>query len=302
MKRNYFAVSIIIFLVLAGLTIFISLRQKQFSQSPPNSDKLQVTTSFYPLYFMAAEIGGDKAEITNITPAGAEPHAYELTARDIAQIENSRLLIINGGGLEPWSSNIQQNINPAKTITGVAGENLSDRPDPHFWLSPPLAKKMVDNIFQGFTAADSSNQNYYKTNADFLKTRLDNLDNEYKNGLADCTQKNIVTAHEAFGYLAAAYGFNQIAIAGLSPEAEPSPKQLAEIAQLAKAKDLKYIFFESLASPKLAETLAAEIKAETLVLNPIEGLTNEELAQGKDYFTEMRANLVNLQTALQCKK
>jgi len=118
----------------------------------------------------------------------------------------------------------------------------------------------------------------------------------------DCQLKDIVTSHAAFGYLAAAYGLNQIAIAGLSPDAEPSPEQLADIVKQARTDKIKYIFFESLVSPKLAQTIATEINAQTLVFNPLEGLTKDEIAQGQDYFTEMRNNLTNLRTALQCAK
>jgi zinc transport system substrate-binding protein len=278
---------------------------------PATGAKIKVSTSFYPLYFFASQIGGDKAEVTNITPAGSEPHDYEPTAADILQIENSQLLILNGGGLEAWGNNVSQNINANFTKVIVAGEGLTTQQitengqsviDPHVWLSPTLAAQMVDKIVQGFIAVDPINQVYYQANADSLKAKLTILDREYAKGLSNCAQQDIVTSHAAFGYLAASYHLQQIPIAGLSPDAEPSPQQLVNLVSLVREQQIKYIFFESLVSPKLAQTMAHEVGAQTLILNPLEGLTATELAQGQDYFTEMRSNLINLQIALQCQK
>lgn len=294
-------------LILIGVLLFALINFKKPAKQP---NKLQVAASFYPLYFFAEQIGGDKADVINITPAGAEPHDYEPTAQDIAKIENSKMIILNGGGLEAWGQNLKQNINPSHTIIVVAGEVLTNQQfiedgksiiDPHVWLSPVLAKKMADKIVQGFVEIDSKNKDYYLKNRDALKAKLDDLDNQYKEGLANCNGKSIVTSHAAFGYLADTYGFKQIPISGLSPDAEPSPKQLAEIAKFVKSNNINYIFFESLVSPKLSDTIASEAGAKTLVLNPIEGLTNEQILQGKNYFTEMQNNLTNLKIALQCK-
>ena len=132
--------------------------------------------------------------------------------------------------------------------------------------------------------------------------KLDDLDRQYRRGLANCQEKNIVTSHAAFGYLATAYGLNQVSITGLSPDAQPSPRQLADIVKFTRANNVKYIFFESLVSPKLSKTIATEIGAQTMVLNPLEGLTDEEVSQGNNYFTEMENNLANLKTALECKE
>jgi len=306
MDKKYL-LGLIIGIVFVGiLTLVINNAQKPTVKS----NKLQVTTSFYPLYFFSSQIGGDKANVVNITPAGAEPHDYEPTAQDIAQIENSKLLVLNGGGLEAWGDNIQKNIDPQKTTVVIAGQNLTNQKvlengqnviDPHVWLSPQLAKEMVDKITGSFVQVDPTNTEFYQANANTLKTKLDNLDSEYKQGLSSCSEKNIITSHAAFGYLATSYGLNQVSITGLSPDAEPSPAQLADIVKFAKANNVKYIFFESLISPKLANTIATEVGAKTLVLNPIEGLSNDEISQGNNYLTEMQNNLANLRTALQCK-
>ena len=278
--------------------------------APVQAGKMQVVASFYPLYFFSSQIGGDKADVTNIVPAGAEPHDYEPTAQDMAKMESSKLIVLNGGGLEAWSDNIKKNVDAKKTAIVTAGEGLTTQQvtedgetgtDPHVWLDPPLAEKMVDNITQGYAQADPDNKEYYQANANTLKSKLADLDMEYKQWLSNCQEKNIITSHAAFGYISMTYGLKQVSIAGLSPDAEPSPQQLADIAKFAKDNNVKYIFFESLVSPKLSQTIATEVGAQTLVLNPIEGLTDEELAQGKNYLTVMRDNLTNLKIALQCK-
>jgi zinc transport system substrate-binding protein len=299
----------IIALILSGL-VFLGFKRWQNLQVENSSDKIQVVASFYPLYFFAAQIGGEKAEVTNITPSGTEPHDYELTAKDLTLIENSRLLILNGAGLEGWGENIKQNINPQKTELIVAGEKIATQKitengqastDPHFWLSPVLAQELADRITEGYLQADAINREYYLINAENLKEKLRDLDNDYRQGLADCAEKNFITAHAAFGYLASTYGLKQVAIAGLSPEAEPSLQQLAKIVEFAKDNKVKYIFFERLVNPDLAKIIAAEVGAETLVLNPLEELSTDEISAGQNYFTEMQSNLNNLRTALQCQ-
>ncbi len=307
--------SILIFLALTAALIILGaivfIFAKQPTPAPVSGQKIQVVASFYPLYYFASQIGGDKAEVANITPSGGEPHDYEPTAGDLIEIENSRLLIINGFGLEAWGDDIKKNLDPAKTALvtasdGIISHQLTEEGetmiDPHVWLSPELAKTIVDNIAAGFIKVDPANELYYQNNATQLKNKLDQLDAAYRTGLKNCQLKDIVTSHAAFGYLAQAYGLNQIAIAGLSPDAEPSPAQLADIVKQARADNIKYIFFESLVSPKLSQTIATEIGAQTLVFNPLEGLTKDELAGGQDYFTEMQNNLTNLETALQCAK
>lgn len=301
-----------VFILIVIALSFFSL-QRRSSISPRGSgdmSKLQVVASFYPLFFFAREIGGERAQVYNLTPAGAEPHTYEPTAVERARIEQSALLILNGGGFETWGSAIEQTIEQKQTHIVRAGEGLGaqqeedkgeNNTDPHVWLSPPLAKKMSDAIARGFVSADPAHAADYSARVAALKARLNELDREYRQGLSVCAQKDIITAHDAFGHLASAYHLNEISIAGVSPDAEPSAVHLADIAQFAKKKGIRHIFFERLASPKFSETIAREIGAQTLVLNPLEGLSTQEEAAGKNYFTEMYRNLVNLKIALQCK-
>lgn len=271
-----------------------------------STGKLQVTTSFYPLYYFTSQITGTNAEVINITPTGVEPHDFEPTARDIVRIENSKLLILNGLGLESWGERIKQEIgNKGTSVIETASSAISSveetGTDPHIWLDPVQAEKQVNSISTALIKIDTIHQTEYEKNTQELLHKLAQLDKDFSQGLAHCSQKKFITSHTAFGYLAKEYGLEQKSIAGLSPDAEPSARQLADLSKFAKENNVRYIFFESLVSPKLAETLAKEVGAQTLVLNPLEGLTEEEMNQGKDYFSVMRENLKNLRTALDCK-
>lgn len=273
-----------------------------------NKNKLQVTASFYPLFYFASVIGGAHAQVYDVTPAGAEPHDYEPTTQDIARVEKGDMLILNGG-IEAWGDKIRAELQGTSVKVVIAGEGLFTQQiveegqtavDPHVWLNPLLAKREAARILDGFIAADPANRSDYEVQGGRLESQFDLLDAAFRNGLAHCRQSDFITSHSAFGYLAQAYGLDQVSISGLSPDAEPSARDLANVAKLAKSKKIKYIFFESLVSPRFSQTIADEIGAETLVLDPIEGLTDEQIRQGRTYFTVMEDNLVNLQTALEC--
>lgn len=279
------------------------------SSTEPDTDKLSVVASFYPVYFLADRIGGDLATVSNITPADAEPHDYEPTALQMALIEQSDMLVLIGH-MEPWGDNILQNLDSSETTIITTSEGLETRTmsengetlvDPHVWLSPRLMKDMADKVSEGFKQKDPANSSIYTSRAEVLKSELQTLDAEFRSGLSSCKKREIVTSHAAFAYLAAEYELEQIPIAGLSPEVEPSVRDIADIADFARENDIRFIFFETLLSPKISQTIATEIGAETLVLNPIEGMTSEDQRQGKDYFSQMRENLANLRIALECK-
>src|SRR6266404_957956 len=232
MKRN---ISIIVVILLILITIIFVVKNN--AAQTPQGNNLSVTASFYPMYYFSSVIGGNKATVKNITPAGAEPHDYEPSTRDIANIENSKLLVLNGGSVESWGNKIKDNLQRTGTIIIIAGQGLTTRTiieegktitDPHVWLDPILAKQEVARINEGFDKADPANSTYYDNNAKMLDTKLDQLDAQYKQGLQSCQSKDIVTSHAAFGYLGAQYGLNQVAISGLSPDAEPSNQQLAQ--------------------------------------------------------------------------
>ena len=267
------------------------------------SEKLRVVTALYPIQFFVQRIGGEYVEVINLTPPGAEPHDYETTAQDLIAIEQSDLLVLNGV-LEHWAENLQT----TTPIVTVGKEFLSLElekgkevmSDPHVWLDPVLAQRQSSIIATKLGELDPENVLFYQGNAGALVLELGQLDAMFREGLKTCERKDFITSHAAFGYLASRYSLRQVPIAGLSPEEEPSAKQLAEITNFAHENNATHIFFETLVSPELSETIAQEIGAKTLVLNPLEGLTQEEKLNGKSYFTIMQENLTNLRIALQC--
>ena len=287
----------ILALIVGAILIVKSVEHTSISSS---NNKILVTTSFYPLYFFTKEITGDLANVVNITPSGVEPHDYEPSTSDIATIEKSNLLILNGGGLEPWGGSVKANLSNSQTKVVTTSDGLQNGSDPHIWLDPVLAKEEVSEITKGLNEVSPGNITLFGNNADGLERKLIELDGDFANGLKNCKQKNIVTSHSAFGYLAARYGFTQMSVSGLSPDEEPSAKKMSEIATFVKQNNIHYIFFEELVSPKLSETLAKETGAKTLVFNPLEGLTRDEEERGEDYFSIQRKNLENLKIALEC--
>ncbi len=299
--------TLLLIVIIIGIGLYFGVKN---NKRIATNGQLQIAASFYPYYFFASEIGGNKVQVTNITPAGAEPHDYEPTSGDLVLINSSKLLILNGQ-VEPWGTKIQTDLKGKSTRVLVAGAGLFTQKvtdeegltaiDPHIWLSPTRAKVQVKAILNELIQIDPINKDYYSTNANKLLAELDNLDNSFKKGLVSCQKKDIVTSHAAFGYLASDYGLVQIPIAGLSPDAEPSLKEMANITNFVKTNGIKYIFFESLVSPKLSQTIATATGAQTLVLDPLEGLTPDDLAKGENYLTVMNQNLQNLRVALECK-
>ncbi|HMR01619.1 MAG TPA: zinc ABC transporter substrate-binding protein [Candidatus Gracilibacteria bacterium] len=301
------------FTALLSLTIFLSACAPA---STPSDEGLTITASFYPLGEMARKVAGDHAEVITITPAGSDPHEYEPSPKDIAAINESDLFIFNGAGQDPWAEKLELEnttiIHMTENFSLLEGGDHDDEEnhdedeeehefDPHIWLDPTQAAKEAEIIAEKLMEVDPQNAAIYQANAEEYKQELMQLDAEYQQTLSACQKDSIITAHAAFGYMASRYGFNQIAIAGLSPEQEPSARKLAEIADLAEEEDIKYIFFETLTSPRISETLAQEVGAQTLLLDPVEGLTQEQMAAGENYVTVMRRNLKNLAIALECQ-
>lgn len=294
-KQLIFFVSIF-FIVIVGI-IFLSGRKN----GSVDASKFKVTTSFYPLSYLVERIGGEYVSVTNLTPVGSEPHDFEPSTKDIALLEKQDLIILSGGGLEGYADKIMQNINKDKTPILLVGEALmSDPKDPHVWLDPVLYSKQAEMVGAALMKLDPSNAKIYAKNMKRLNGDLSVLNGEFTQGLANCQQRNIVTSHSAFGYLAKRYGLRQVALAGLSPDEEPSSKTLSEITAFAKKNDIHYIFFEELVNPQIARTIASEIGAGTLVFSPLEGLTQDDVSKGKTYLSVQRENLAHLKKALNC--
>lgn len=287
------------------------------------SPRFKVFTSIYPVYEFAKNVAGDKADVVMFVPPGKEPHDWEPSLKEIAQLREGLLFIYNGAGFEPWVEKILKNLEAPNLTVVEATKGLSlmndvdkhaiDKHDgqkhdddnhdldPHVWLDPVMAQEQVKAIESAFIKVDAANKDYYMARSKDYRETLAVLDKEFNVALGKCEKKEFVVSHSAFGYLAKRYGLHQIAVMGLSPDAEPKPGELAEVVQKAKKAKTKYIFVENLVSPKVAEVVAKEIGAQTLVLNPLEGLTKEEVAQGKTYISVMRDNLAQLKKALDCQ-
>lgn len=294
--------ALIAVLLLGAVTVLVWLRPTP----PPQSKRLPVVASFYPLYEFARQVGGDLVEVTSLVPPGTEPHGWEPSPQDIARIQRARLFIYNGAGWEPWVERLLRGSDgqpPAVNATDKIPLLSTPRPlpDPHVWLDPVLAQSQVEAIRSGLAKVDPGHGAAYDANARAFTSRLADLHGEFEQGLAHCSRRHLITSHAAFGYLAARYGLTQVSITGLAPEAEPAAAELARIVQLARRYQVRHVFFETLVSPKLAEAVAREVGGSTLVLNPIEGLTKEEAAKGKSYLSLMRENLRNLRTGLECR-
>ena len=286
-----------------------------------DSGKLTVMASFYPMYDFAVKIGGDKVAVANMIPAGTEPHDWEPATKDIANLEKADVFVYSRAGMEHWAEDVlktlkNQNLTVAEASSGITlmkgheheeGENQEAESeehehgefDPHVWLSPANAKIEMENIKDAFVKADPENEAYYQANYETYAGKFDELDKKYKDTLSPLPNKSVVVAHEAFGYLCDAYGLTQMGIEGLSPDSEPDPARMAEVIDFVKENKVKTIFFEDLVSPKVAETIAKETGAKTEVLNPLEGLTDEQLKNGDDYFSVMEKNLTVLKEALE---
>lgn len=326
-----------------------------------NSDmvegKVNVVTSFYPLYDFAQKIGGEHVNVINLVATGVEAHDWTPKPKDMANLSKSDVFVYNGWGFEGWVEDFLEggeagsDLIVVEAVHGIepillaeddhaheedthaeegheedahaeegheeeahaeegheeethAEEEHEDghdhgEYDPHVWMSPLQAVLMAENILEGLVEADPEHQADFEANFEALKQELEQLHEDYASALSDAPRKEIVVSHHAYGYLTRDYGLTQLAIMGITPDAEPTAQDIKEITEYVEEHDIRYILFEELASPKLAETLAKDVGIETLVFNPVEGLTEEQEEQGEDYISIMRTNLTTLQKALQ---
>jgi len=249
----------------------------------------RIVAAFYPLAY-AAELVVPNADVRNLTPPGAEPHDLELSPRDVAEVQDAERVVYLGGGFMPSLEDAVAGRENAVDV--LEGLPLLAGGDPHVWLDPGRFARIVGSLAAALGAPEA---------AASLVARLTDLDRDFGEGLASCERREIVTSHAAFAYLADAYDLEQIALTGVSPESEPGPGELEELIERVDREDATTIFFETLVSPDLAETVARETGAAVAVLDPLEGLAEERTAEGADYFTVMRENLAALRRALGCR-
>lgn len=291
--------------------------QNQPTPSSTETEKVQVVASFFPLYDFARHVGGEKAEVSVMVPAGIEPHDWDPTPMDIASAESADLIIFNGAGFESWVSdvNVRNAVDTSSGIELIEGggheeegeaqeeEHEESGVDPHFWLDPVLAKKQVESIRDGLIQVDAANADHYRQNADSYLAELDSLDAYIRSELSDCEKTNFIAFHNAFSYFANRYGLTQHSVhEGLSPEGEVLPQRISQIKDLASELGIDVIYSEELVDPRLADVIASEIpNGRVLVLSPIEGLEEEEIQQDLGYLDKMRENLENLKVGLDCR-
>jgi zinc transport system substrate-binding protein len=269
--------------------------------------RLEVVAAFYPLAEAAREVGGGSAETDDLTPSGVEPHDLELRPSDVGRIRDADLILYIGGGFQPALEDaIAASGNDAAAVDLLEGLPLrpggheDERTDPHVWLDPRLMIRIVERIGEELGKRLPGERPAFARNASAYARSIEELDRGYTEVMRTCERRQLVTAHAAFGYLAARYGLEQIPISGITPEAEPSPKRLQEVAGLAERLGVTTIYFETLVDPRVAASVARTVGARTAVLDPIEGLSGDNA--GETYVTLMRTNLSALATGLGCKQ
>jgi len=260
-----------------------------------------VTAGLYPYAWLAQEIGGAHVSVINLTPPGAEPHDLELTAKQVASVQVSDLTIYEAG-LQPNVDSAVAQTHPAHSldVTTVVPLEVHDRNlDPHIWLDPVRMVTLAHAIAVQLTEIDPANAQAYTDNLAAVTSTLTGIDADYSSGFTDCDRTQFLTTHAAFSYMAERYGLTQISISGISPDAEPSPDRIADIHRIAEEQGLTTVFFETLASPELAQSIADDLHLKTDVLDPIEGITDQ--SRGSDYADIMVSNLTALRTANGCR-
>ncbi|AQR97670.1 metal ABC transporter solute-binding protein, Zn/Mn family [Clostridium saccharoperbutylacetonicum] len=254
-------------------------------------EKLNIVVSIYPLKEFTEKIAGDKADVTCLVPDNMEPHDYEPKTKDFKTLTDSKVFIYNGLGMEEWVDQVNESIKDSKVVivdssAGVDVRKEGNAIDPHIWLSPKNAEIQCENIKNTLVKLDEKNKDYYEENYNKFKVELEAVYNEYKPKFDALNKKNFITGHAAFGYLCRDFGLTQKSVENLFAEGEPTPKQLEELVTFCKENNIKTVFSESLASPKVSQTLAKEVDAKVV---PI--LTLESKEDDKNYIEAMKYNL-----------
>lgn len=288
-----------------------------------DSDKLQVVTTFYPMYDFTKQVAQDDAEVSMLLEAGMEVHSFEPSSQMIAEIQDADVFIYNSPEMETWVPDVLASIDTSDMVVICASDAItlleyegeahahdheseeeganvghSHTVDPHVWLDPVLAQTEVSTIAEGLAEADPDNAENYRENAEIYNGKLNELDEAYRASFEGTENRTFVTQHAAFAYLAARYDLNQISVTGLNAEVEPSAAALATLSDYVKANNISHIYFENNASSQTAETLAEEVGVELAVLSPLEGITEEDQEKGSDYISVMLDNLEALKKSI----
>ena len=263
------------------------------------TSRVEVVTAAYPFEWLTEQVGGPDVAIANLVKAGTEPHEVELSPRQVASLKTAGLVVYLRGFQPAVDAAVGEADHPPMDLGSVVSQQMlagSDgSKDPHIWLDPIRMQTIATALGERLTQQDPAHAVDYRSRAAATVVKLAGLDTLFRSSLARCRTRDIVTSHSAFGYLAGRYGLVQRGISGLSPDAEPSPGRIAEVALFAREHHVTTIFFESLVDPKVARTVAAEVGAKTAVLDPVEGVK-----AGDDYLTVQTRNAAALHQALGC--
>jgi zinc transport system substrate-binding protein len=303
-KRTVFAV-IVIVIIAVGIFVGFNLT----SNTSPTSSGLHVIATFYPLYDFTKNIGGNKINASILVPETVDVHDFEPTPSSIQAVASADVLIYNGAGLEPWISQVVDASGNAKLIQVDSSQGIQLLPvppqfqrnnqtvDPHIWLDPELAKQQVNNILQGLIKADPADSQYFTQNAQAYQAELDDLNSQIVNATTNVKTRYFVTFHEAFAYFAKRYNLTQIPISGPFEE-EPTPSDIQNVINAIYQHHLLYVGYESLENPAISQSISSQTNATLIQMNPIEGLTAQDKALGKNYLSLMQEDISNIELAL----
>ncbi|HOV90728.1 MAG TPA: zinc ABC transporter substrate-binding protein [Syntrophorhabdaceae bacterium] len=321
-QKTYGFLLAFLFIFILGIYFSGCGKTEQKSQT----HRIKIITTLFPLYDFTKNLAKDRADVTLILPPGVEPHSFEPRAGDILKINSAHMLIYTGKFMEPWVEDIIKGIDNKGLLivdSSIGIKLLTHKfhthqhqkehghvkykkqvdmdADPHIWLDLANAQLMVDNILAGLVKKDPVNRDFYEKNAQEYKTKLMELDKRFSTNLASCKKRIIVHGgHFAFGYLARRYNLQYISAYKGSPDAEPTLRHVAHMKKIIKDNDIKYIFFEELIMPRLAEVLAKETGAEILMLHGCHNIARDEMNRGVTFISLMEKNLENLSKGLEC--
>jgi zinc transport system substrate-binding protein len=307
-------VSIIFLILVLGALVFIIATRNFKPAEKAGSNKIKVVTTLFPLYDFTKNIGKEKVAVSLLLPPGVEAHSFEPKPSDLVKVNEADVFIYTGKFMEPWAEDIVKGITNKKLMIVDASQGTKmipgvfhddDEPagslDPHIWLDFENAKIMVGNILHALEVKDSASMDSYKQNSDVYIKNLTDLDSSYRTALASCKGKEIVYGgHYAFGYLARRYALKYLAAQGFSPDAEPTARDLSMLVEQIRKDKIKYVFYEELTSPKIAETIANETNTKLLLLNAAHNVSKDQFVQGASFLDIMKSNLDNLKVGLGC--
>ena len=288
---------------------------------------ITVTTTIYPLYNIAKEVGADKINLQNLIPFGVEAHGFDPTPSDMTKLSKSDIFITSSNSMEPWKDKIVKSLKieqkvfdmsehvKLRTIEEKEHDHHEDKHhkhndkhdheneaiDPHYWVSLNNYILMTEAITKLFIEKDSANKDFYIQNSNNYLEKIKGLKEKFDSSMATCTNKKILVNHDAFGYFADDYGVKQYSISGMSPDDKPSAKQISELITLVKNEEINTVFFEEFASPKVAQTIAKATNVKIDTLRPAENISKEENKKGFGYLQIMEENLEKLKFAMNCK-